>query len=131
MSANMRTLPTSIAAGAAVSQMTLVLDVNGSNINATPLPPVLQNLQSLPSITYVGCVAGNNTVTLPMGAVGVICYNTDDATTIAWSVKADAGSAGMAQSPKGVFMQTFPSSGAPASFIVNAAGEMTLACVWF
>lgn len=131
MSANIRTLPTSIASGAATSQMTLVLDVNGSNINATPLPPVLQNLQSLPSITYVACSAGNNTVTLPLGAVGVICYNVSDSTVTAWSIKADAGSTAMPQSPKGVFMQTFPSTGAPASFIVNAGATMTLACVWF
>lgn len=131
MSANTRTLPTSIVAGAATAQMTLTLAVNGSNINATPLPPVLQNLQSLPGITYVPCLAGNNTVALPLGAVGVICYNISDTATTAWSVKADAGSTAMPQSPKGVFMQTFPDTGAPASFIVNTAGGMTLACVWF
>ena len=131
MSANVRTLSTSITAGAAISQMTLTLAVNGSNINATPLPPVLQNLQSLPATQYLSLKSGTNTVALPYGVVGVVCYNTADSTTTAWSVRADLGSTDMPQAPGGVFMQTFPSTGAPTSFIVNAGSAMTLACVWF
>lgn len=132
MSANTRSMTTSVASGVATSILTMALDISGSNINSNPLPPVLKNINSIPTVTYQNLAAGDNAVGIPYGAAGVIAYPTSDTNAVTWGIKyPNAAATSMPQNVLGIWMATFPAAGGPTQFFINAGGAMLMAFVWF
>lgn len=131
MGANVRTLVGAVTSGGAVSTVTTNLDVSGTSNNAHNPPPVLQNNNSYPALQYFNCIAGDNTVAVPYGVVGVIVYPVSDTNVTSWSIKTDPASAPLVQNVKGAFQTTFPASGGAATFVVNCGAPMVLTLGWF
>lgn len=83
---------------------------------------ILQNLNASFYSTTVSLVNGDNTITVPATASGVMMI-APSGNVVAWKTLGASGGTGIAQAPTGMQMNTFPST-PPASFLIFTGGAI-------
>lgn len=118
------------AGGDGQSQLTVQLQIaNGSAGSQTFTFDILANANSQYDFRTVNLASGDNTITVPTTAAGVVLL-APATNAVAWKVKGNAGDTAIAQGLTGIHIETFPTS-PPASILLNAGATLNGMKVFF
>lgn len=106
------------------SSTTIQIQITDGSLGNIPiLLDILANANSQYDIRTVSLVNGDNTITVPTTAAGVILI-APPTNAVAWKTLGASGGTGIAQCLTGYQLMTFPVAGPPASFLIFTGGAL-------